>query len=134
MANQYTPDPRQSLFLQYYLDPKSETFSNGLQSALRAGYELEYAKTLVSQMPDWLSENIKYENIVKKAEKNLEEFMGIEDNKIRSDMTKFALERLKKDRFSARSELTGKDGKDLPTPLLTGVIDVHSDDSSTKTD
>ena len=34
----------------------------------------------------------------------------------------------------SRTELTGKDGKDLPTPLLTGVIDVRNDDSSTETD
>ena len=41
-GNQYKPDPRQALFLKHYLDPKSPTFSNALQSALKAGYEQEY--------------------------------------------------------------------------------------------
>lgn len=31
------------------------------------------------------------------------------------------LARKKKDEFSVRSELTGKDGKDLPTPILGGI-------------
>ena len=30
--------PQQKLFLANYLNPKSETFSNALQSALKAGY------------------------------------------------------------------------------------------------
>jgi hypothetical protein len=54
-ANQYRPDPRQSLFLSYYLDPKSKTFSNALQSALKAGYEQEYAESITAKMPTWLS-------------------------------------------------------------------------------
>lgn len=32
----------------------------------------------------------------------------------------FQLERMLKDDFSQRSELTGKDGKDLPTPIYGG--------------
>lgn len=128
MANQYKPDPRQALFLKYYLDPKSETFSNAYRSAVEAGYEHEYAKRILSEDLDWLSENIRYENIIKKAEKNLEEFMSDDNKKIRSDMTKFALERLNKKKFSLRQELTGADGKDLPTPIIP--IDVHTDDSN----
>ena len=41
------PDPRQSLFLQYYLDPKSKTFSNALQSGIRAGYSAEYSQSIL---------------------------------------------------------------------------------------
>lgn len=37
------------------------------------------------------------------------------------------LKRKRKDEFSDRSEITGKDGKDLPTPILN--INVQSDDS-----
>lgn len=44
------------------------------------------------------------------------------------------LERKKKDEFSTRNELTGKDGKDLPTPILTGVVDVRSDNSGSQTE
>ncbi len=64
--------PQQQLFLKYYLDPKSETFSNALQSGLKAGYKEEYAKTITFQMPDWLSENINKTTLLNKANKNLE--------------------------------------------------------------
>lgn len=48
------------------------------------------------------------------------------------DATKWWAERRMKSEFSTRNELTGKDGKDLPTPLLAGIIDVRSDDSTKK--
>ena len=57
-ANQTVIDPRQGLFVQYYFDPESETFSNALQSALRAGYERDYAKNLTSTLPRWLVEKV----------------------------------------------------------------------------
>lgn len=37
------------------------------------------------------------------------------------------LERIMKDHFAQRNELTGKDGKDLPTPILNAV---HTDNSN----
>lgn len=40
------------------------------------------------------------------------------------------LERKKKDEFSLRQELTGKDGKDLPTPILTNVRSNNSNTQS----
>lgn len=40
------------------------------------------------------------------------------------------LERLMKDHFAPRQELTGKDGKDLPTPILGGITNVRKDNSS----
>lgn len=79
-ANQYLPDPRQSLFLGYYLDPKSPTFSNALQSGLKAGFAQEYAENIMSLMPDWLSERIeKYKGsrLLEKAERNLDEILDL---------------------------------------------------------
>lgn len=70
-ANQYQTDPRQTLFLTHYLDPKSDTFSNALQSGIKAGYTEEYSKSLTSQLPDWLSESINDTELLKKAEKRL---------------------------------------------------------------
>lgn len=40
------------------------------------------------------------------------------------------LARKKKDEFSLRSEHTGKDGKDLPTPILGGATDVQNQDQT----
>ena len=68
-------DPRQGLFLKYYLDPESDTFSNGKQSAIRAGYTEEYAKQIIAGMPEWLSDNIRHLSMAQKAEKNLSEFL-----------------------------------------------------------
>jgi phage terminase small subunit len=120
MANQYDPDPRQTLFLTNYLDPKSETFSNAYQSAVKAGYSEEYATNITGQMPQWLSENIRDEDLITQAIKNLKQFISEEeeDKKIKADMTKFTLERLNKSKYSTRQEVTGSDGKDLPAPII----------------
>lgn|SRR3990167_10488794 len=118
MANQYVIDPRQTEFLRLYLDPKSETFSNGLQSALRAGYAEEYAKTLISQMPEWLSESINSLNLLSKAERNLNKFLDM-DNKpiIQADITKFVAERVGKHKYSQRHENINVE---LPVPIYGG--------------
>ena len=42
------------------------------------------------------------------------------------------LERKLKNEFSLRSELTGKDGTPLPTPILQGIVNVPTDNSSKK--
>ena len=114
--NQYMINPKQDLFLSYYLDPKSETWSNAYQSALRAGYSDEYAKNMTGQMPDWLSENIKDTSLLQTALNNLNEFLNNTDERvqnIRWDATKTVLKGLAKNKFSERTELTGKDGKEL---------------------
>lgn len=132
-ANQYSPDPRQTLFLEYYLDPSSETFSNGYRSALKAGYSEEYAQTITANKSiNWLSESVSDEYKLKIAEDNLVEFLTMMTNnrgsnkngeayifedaalkRIKADMTKFVLERLNKKKYAQRNELTGKDGKDF---------------------
>jgi len=80
-VNQYTqPDPRQAFFLAYFLDPKSETFSNCYQSAIKVGYSEEYSKVITAHMPDWLSEKIKeieLDSMVLKAKRNLDLILDI---------------------------------------------------------
>ena len=73
-ANQWIADPRQQLFLAYYIDPKSKTFANALQSALKAGFAQQYAENILTQMPDWLSEKLgNISPMLLKAERNMEE-------------------------------------------------------------
>lgn len=132
-VNQYTePDLRQSTFLKYYFDPKSKTFGKAKASGLKAGYEREYAENIMSIMPDWLSVEIekrKDKNLIEKAEKNLEIFLDGEDEKIKADITKFVLTRLNKQKYSERTEITGKDGEKLiPQP----IINVSTDNSNQK--
>lgn len=119
-------DPRQILFLKYYLDPKSETFANAYQSAIKAGFSEEYAKTIVSRELDWVSESVRTEEMINKAEKNLKNAMDLplEDvnlGRMNLEASKFVASRLGKKKWSERTELTGADGKDLPTPIYGGT-------------
>ena len=54
--------PQQEKFLEYYYDPKSETFSNIYQSGIRAGYSEGYAKIMKSSSIGnlWIRQNNKY--------------------------------------------------------------------------
>jgi len=91
------PDPRQALFLAYYLDPKSSTFSNALQSGIRAGYSEEYSQSILCKDLDWLSENVDKQNMVKKAMRNLNKLLDEDkDKRILLDTTKFVAERIGK--------------------------------------
>lgn len=79
-ANAVVVDPRQALFFSYYFNPKSETFSNALQSALQAGYSEGYAKNLMDTMPAWLGEKMVELNrakMLQTAENNLLEIMEL---------------------------------------------------------
>ena len=60
---------------------------------------------------------------LKLAENNLEAILclGVSDKdslKVVSDITKFTLETLNKKDYSKRNEMTGADGRDLPTPII----------------
>lgn len=129
-------DPQKELFLSYYTNPKSETFSNAKQSALKAGYSETYSDNIMALMPEWLFDNIGDFKRLRKAEKVLDETLEIntqkpveikgeikmvEDSsllKIKQDTAKFVAERLNKQKYSTRIENTGKDGKELPTPII----------------
>lgn len=79
-ANQYRLDPRQSLFIAYYLDPKSQSFGNAKKSAILAGYDEKYADNIMSIMPVWLSDKIgqyKASSMLEKAERNINKFLDI---------------------------------------------------------
>lgn len=111
--------PQQQLFLKNYLDPKSNTWGNALQSALKAGYSQEYAESITAKNLDWLSENVgKYKRMLEKAEIRLEASLDSEDEKIAQDTAKFIAKTIGKEIYSERQEHTGKDGKDLPTPII----------------
>ena len=91
MAKSELLDPRQALFLQYYLKPGTETFSNIYQSAVKAGYSKEYAESINSQV-SWLSESlgtVTKDELVTKAKKNLGKLLDSTDERIQADITKF---------------------------------------------
>lgn len=137
-ANQYQLDPRQKLCWDFYINPKSETFSNGLQSAIKAGYDKEYAAQITTI--DWFLEKLRILNMLDKAERNLDKIMDLEiEQTITKDgktlkaidaplvgqvakVSMFIAERVGKEKYSTRSEITGKDGKDLMTNEQKEVI------------
>lgn len=113
-GNQYKPDPRQANFLKNYLDPKSATYSNALQSALRAGYSQEYSESILNQETEWITEALRADQMVAKAERNLNAMLDLDEEdtqrlKVKADITKFVAERLGKDRYSQKqvTEHTG---------------------------
>jgi hypothetical protein len=64
-ANQWQNTPQQNLFMEYWLTPTSETFSNSYRSALKAKYSPHYA--LVISAPTtankWITEYLKATNM-----------------------------------------------------------------------
>lgn len=127
--------PQQEAFLKEYTNPRSPLFGNALQSALKAGYSQEYAESITAQMPNWLSENLGKAKLVIKAERNLDMALdGLLDDPekggkpLQYKASEFTLKALKKEEYSERTELTGKDGKDLPTPIIQ-LPNVQSDNS-----
>jgi len=117
-------NPQQEKFVALYTDPKSDTFANALQSALEAGYKQEYAENITHLMPDWLSESIGDMKLLQKAERVLNKTLDYETSdaegkidsallRTQTDVAKFISERLNKSKYSARTEQTGPDGKDL---------------------
>lgn len=117
-ANQYQLDPRQKLCWDFYVNPKSETFGNAYQSAMKAGYKDGSSKQITTE--NWFLEKCRRLNLLNKAERNLDKILDLplEDKaNVVLDASKFIAKTLGKDEgYSDRSELTGKDGESL---LLT---------------
>lgn len=126
-ANQHKPDPRQAVFLSYYLDRDSETFANALQSGIKAGFSEKYSENLTSQLPTWLREKLGDESIICQAEKNLKNFLSDaeDDKKIKSDMTKFALKGLAKQKYSERIE------NEIKGDININVVNYKNGDNNT---
>lgn len=115
--------PQQEIFFAAYIDPKSPTFNNACQSALKAGYSQQYAENITGQMPDWLSESLGDRNLVQKAEKNLNKLLESDKEDIQLNTSKFVLERLNKKKYAQRQEHTGEDG----APLTVKIVDSYGD-------
>lgn len=119
-SNQWNVDPRQEKFLAGYLNPKSPTWSNALQSALAAGYTQETSENIMSVMPKWLSDALGDNKLVQKATRNLDMALdGLLDDPekggkpLQLKATELTLKGLQKGKWSERQEHTGKDGERL---------------------
>lgn len=133
-ANQYLIDPRQKKCWDLYVNPKSETFGNALQSALKAGYTEGTANQITTEK--WFIEKLRRLNMFSKAERNLNEFLDMDVEEIaiikgiplrdkngnflmkkdinllrlKQDTSKFVAERLgKNEGYSTKTELEAPD-------------------------
>lgn len=114
---------RATMFKRAYVDVNSPTFCNITQSALKAGYSQEYAENLSHLNPKWYQEfkedaEVMRAEMLKKAERNLNRVLDITpedatDKKLQQDASKFVSERIGKDAYSTRKELTDKGGRRL---------------------
>lgn len=75
-ANQFQLDPRQKLCWDFYIDPKSETFGNATQSAIKAGYGVAYADIITQA--DWFGAKLWRLNSVVTGEKKLKELLELD--------------------------------------------------------
>lgn len=131
-------DPRQKLFWDAYVDPESSTFNNIRQSALAAGF----AETTADKIGEneWFKGRLRRLNMRVKGETVLDDMLDLPVNKIevshkdkegnpvqivttdsslvkiKQDTAKFVVERLGKEDWSTRQELSGPGGGPLIDP------------------
>ena len=55
---QWKGNKKQRLFIEYWIDPVSETFGNVYRSGLKAGFSNSYSMNLTHLAPAWISESI----------------------------------------------------------------------------
>ena len=116
--------PQQEKFLVGYLDPKSKTWSNARQSALAADYSAEYSDNIMHLMPEWLSDNLGDNKLIKKALDNLNKFLEGENENLQWDATKFTLKGLKADKFSEKKQIDHtSDGKPINFVIPQDIAD-----------
>ncbi len=118
-------DPRVAVFKAHYTNPSSDTFMNVLQSALRAGYSQQYSENIGNQNPGWYADmmqdsDVQRARMLKAAENALEKAVNYDDTEhskatLKLKASTFVAERLGKDKYSSRSEMTGADGRAIFT-------------------
>ncbi len=126
--NQYQLDPRQNQCWNFYINPTSETFGNGTQSAIKAGYTPDYADQITTV--DWFKGKLRRLNMLSKGEKVLDEtldYIAIDEKgkvdvgiaRIKLDAAKVVVTTLGKDEgYSTKTEtdLTSKGERILIMP------------------
>ena len=114
-------DMRPQVFKAHYINPSSDTFMNVLQSALRAGYSQEYSESLGYQNPKWFAElmedsDVRRAKMLRAAEGALDRAIAYDDEdtgkaSLKLKAATFVTERLGKEHYSTRQEVTGADGR-----------------------
>jgi hypothetical protein len=115
-----------------YTPEQRETIINSLQPYLEMGFSRNKACEFIGLTPQtlslWVNDDealliklTSWENVVNTiAMQNIVDAINLEAEMedARKETTKWWLERRMKKDFSTRTETTGEDGKDLPTPII----------------
>jgi hypothetical protein len=126
-ANGTTSDPREQIMWDIYVENLSKGIDNAYKAAIEAKYSEDSARNIT--MRDWFKERLgklKRKDMLSNSEKKLARTLEyeVEDKetgkiqtdllRIQVDVAKTLVSTLGKDEgYSTRSEVTGKDGKDL---------------------
>ena len=138
VANGTTSDPREQIMWEIYISKLSKGIDNAYESATKAGYSEDHSRNITMQ--GWYKERkakLKRKDMLSKAERNLDRVLDYStediDGKVLTavaslviDVSKTIVKTLGKEDYSERQEVTGKDGKDLPTPILGYVQNNNS--------
>lgn len=128
-------NPQQRAFKKAYCSPRSPTFGNAFQSALSVGYDEAYAAQITARNTDWMNEIVRDMELLDKAEAALHEALDYDVRNgeeagvdpavagIKSKVGMFVAERLGKDRYSLRNEVTGEDGEAITWRVVRGRAD-----------
>lgn len=131
-ANQHTSDPREQVAWDIYIKKLTTGRDNAYESAKEAGYSEDHSKNIT--LNGWWQERksrLKRKDMLSKAERNLDRTLDFdvfsEDGKVNvpvaslvNDISKTIIKTLGKDvGYSERTELTGKDGKDIIPEILS---------------
>lgn len=142
-ANGTTSDPREQVCWDFYV---ADNLNNAAEAARKAGYTESSALTITTR--DWFIERLqklKRKEMLSDAEKvlrNTLKFKNVSDQgivktellRIQTDVAKHITKTLgKNEGYSERTEHTGADGKDLPTPLLHVLHNNNSDEEVIET-
>lgn len=121
--NRVVQDPRVALFKMYYTDIKSDTFCNIRGSAIKAGYTESYAENISNNKPKWWVEFIesgekRRAEMLDLSERNMKRVLSVspvdkEQEKLQIQVSQFISERVGKDFYSTRKELTDAGGRRL---------------------
>jgi hypothetical protein len=135
-ANQHTPDERQAICWEFYVQSILNGKPNAYESAIKAGYE-ESSASLITVTSWFIERNtkLKRRDMLSKAEQKLEKTLDYspeeideEGNmkiktdllRIQTDVAKHITSTLgKEEGYSSRIEQTGANGKDLIPETFT---------------
>ena len=108
-------DPRQTLAIKNYKDPTSDTFGNLRRSMINAGFDDEYASSISTRKPEWLTQAIQDDvDVVRAVEGNFKRYatmkIDIDDKnaidwaRLQVDVSKFLAKNLASKKYSEDKE------------------------------